>query len=424
MNILPPALPLKGKINLPASKSISNRLLIMQYLSNSRIRINNLSKADDTVLMRHLLKKVKANIDTGNSENVCLLNCENAGTVLRFLLALLSSQSGKWLLTGSERMKQRPVGSLVRALKTLGANIEYDDLQGFPPVKISGKNLTGNSVTIDASQSSQYITALMMIAPILEKGLTIRLENEIASQPYIEMTKTLMIKAGIDIKTEGRNILISRGSYKSGVYYVEPDWSAASYWYEAVALTPGSEIMLDDLSGDSVQGDAILINIFNALGVKTRQTDNGIVIQNINKAVQDFEFDFTNYPDLAPAVAATCTALNIEARLNGLKNLKIKESNRFEALHKELSFLNPGIDIINDEYLFIPKQKTPVKTKRLHFRTYHDHRMAMAFAPLASVIGEISIEDPKVVSKSYPGFWEEFQRSGFKVRDKFQATPS
>ena len=321
-------------------------------------------------------------------------------------------------------MKQRPVGSLVRALKTLGANIEYDDLQGFPPVKISGKNLTGNSVTIDASQSSQYITALMMIAPILEKGLTIRLENEIASQPYIEMTKTLMIKAGIDIKTEGRNILISRGSYKSGVYYVEPDWSAASYWYEAVALTPGSEIMLDDLSGDSVQGDAILINIFNALGVKTRQTDNGIVIQNINKAVQDFEFDFTNYPDLAPAVAATCTALNIEARLNGLKNLKIKESNRFEALHKELSFLNPGIDIINDEYLFIPKQKTPVKTKRLHFRTYHDHRMAMAFAPLASVIGEISIEDPKVVSKSYPGFWEEFQRSGFKVRDKFQATPS
>ncbi len=424
MNILPPDLPLKGKINLPASKSISNRLLIMQYLSNGRIRINNLSKADDTILMRHLLNNVKANIDAGNEESVCILNCENAGTVLRFLLALLALQSGKWLLTGSERMKQRPVDSLVKALMTLGADIEYENLQGFPPVKISGKNLTGNSVTIDASQSSQYITALMMIAPILEKGLTIRLENEIASQPYIEMTKTLMNNAGIDIKTEDRNILISRGSYKSGVYYVEPDWSAASYWYEAVALTPGSEIILNDLSGDSVQGDAVLINIFNVLGVKTRQTDNGIVIQSINRPVQNFEFNFSDYPDLAPAVAVTCTALNINARLNGLKNLKIKESNRFEALHKELSLLNPGIDIINNDCLFIPKQKTPVKTKKLHFRTYDDHRMAMAFAPLALVIGEISIEDPNVVSKSYPDFWKEFQRSGFKVSDESQATLS
>ena len=263
-----------------------------------------------------------------------------------------------------------------------------------------------------------------MIAPILEKGLTIRPEDEIASQPYIEMTKTLMIKAGIDIKTEDRNIFISPGFYKTGAFYVEPDWSAASYWYEAVALIPDSEIMLNDLSSDSVQGDTVLINIFNALGVKTRQTDNDIVIQSINRHVQDFEFDFSDYPDLAPAVAATCTALNIEARLNGLKNLKIKESNRFEALRKELSLLNPGIDIINNDCFFIPKQKTPVRAKKLHFRTYNDHRMAMAFAPLASVIGEISIGDPKVVSKSYPGFWEEFQRSGFKVRDKFQATPS
>ncbi|MGB4206193.1 MAG: 3-phosphoshikimate 1-carboxyvinyltransferase [Bacteroidales bacterium] len=424
MNILPPDLPLKGKINLPASKSISNRLLIMQYLSNGRIKIDNLSKADDTILMQQLLNKVKANIDTGNSEIVCSLNCENAGTVLRFLLALLSLQPGKWLLTGSERMKQRPVDSLVKALMALGADIKYVELQGFPPVEISGKNLTGNSVTIDASQSSQYITALMMIAPVLEKGMAIRLENEIASQPYIEMTRILMMKTGIDIKTEGRNIFISPGSYKSANFYVEPDWSSASYWYEAVALVPGSEIVLNDLSGNSVQGDAVLINIFNALGVKTLQTDNGIVIQSIYRTVQDFEFNFSDFPDLAPAVAATCTALNIEARLNGLKNLKIKESNRFEALHKELSLLNAGIDIINNDCLFIPKQKTPVKNRKLHFNTYNDHRMAMAFAPLASVIGEISIEDPEVVSKSYPDFWEEFQRSGFKVGNKSQAIVS
>lgn len=404
-----------AEVSLPASKSISNRLLIMKCLSDQKIKIKNLSEAADTRLMASLLQKIDHYRSQPVTNNFCVLDCENAGTVIRFLTALLSLQPGQWLLTGSERMQQRPLKPLCDALRSLGATIEYTGAEGYPPVKISGSALKGGTVNVDASESSQYITALMLIAPCLEQELTIALENNIASWPYIRMTRNLMQQAGITASASADVIRIAPGAYKETSFFVEPDWSSASYWYELVALLPGLRLLLRDLKLSDLQGDSVLADIYTQLGVETKVTSDGIEIKNSHRPVSYFAFDFTDFPDLAPAVAATCAGLNMDAQLTGLENLVIKESNRLEVLYLELSKIFDGIEIAGKGCLkFCRNSGLNVKSPP-RFRTYGDHRMAMALAPLAAKYGKVMLENPEVVAKSYPKFWDQMLKAGVQL---------
>jgi 3-phosphoshikimate 1-carboxyvinyltransferase len=407
--------PAATEIILPASKSISNRLLIMQFLSNNRIKIENLSKADDTKLMQHLLDKISQHNSDGFQHETLTLSCDNAGTVFRFLTALLSVQPGSWLLTGSERMKKRPVAPLYDALNQLGASIEYCSEKGFPPLKIQGGNLKEKKISIDGSESSQYVSALLMIAPLLPGGLHLTLEGKCTSRPYIDMTLALMQEAGIHLKEKKNTITVKPGDYQPTKFTAEPDWSSASYWYEMAALMPGTEILLRRLSLKSLQGDAELAIIFSSLGVASYETGQGILIKRIEDsaafaAIQEpLWFNLSQQPDLAPALAATCAALNIKAKLSGLGNLKIKESNRLEALHDELRKINPTVRIVGDDELLIGKHELSIDSKACFFSTCNDHRMAMALAPLALCCRQVEIEAPDVVAKSYPHFWEDLE---------------
>lgn len=412
--IKPPDTVVKCEVILPASKSISNRLLIMRQLSDHKIEISNLSEAGDTQLMQKLIEKVNDARQVSDTGNACELDCENAGTVLRFLAAYLAVCPGKWVLTGSERMKQRPLTSLCQALRDLGASVQYLENEGFPPIAIEGKMLMGGNIRMDASESSQFASALAIIAPVLKNGLTIELQNEIASRPYLEMTLGLMKNAGIRGSLSERTMEILPGVYQPASFIVEPDWSAASYWYEIAAMMPGSEILLQHLPMRSLQGDAVLAEIYLHFGVSSYETGEGILLVNESEPQAQFSFDFTGYPDLVPAVAASCVALNIEARLSGLKNLVIKESNRLQALKNEIEKINPNIFIGNADTLHIGKYElkpdNPVRVQ-----TYNDHRMAMALAPLSLCCGKLTIENPDVVAKSYPGFWDHLNKAGFKI---------
>lgn len=412
-----PSSAFNAEISLPASKSISNRLLIVQYLSGNKIRIENLSEADDTALMQALIKKINQHMLDGLPERFCELDCYNAGTVFRFLTAALSIQPGTWYLTGSERMKQRPVLTLCNALESLGASIQYLEKRGYPPIKIQGRPLKGGSVILDASQSSQYVSAILMIAPLLEGGLQIELAPEPASRPYIDMTLALMLKAGIKIHSDEHLITVEQGSYNDSSFIVEPDWSSASYWYETLALMPGSEVLLKGLSFNSLQGDAVLADVFGFLGIGSYTSERGIIIRRINEPEPVFSFNFSNYPDIVPALAATCAALNIEANLNNLKNLRIKESNRLEALRAELVKINPQVAVIGNDLLQIRKREITKSRQIIRFNTYNDHRMAMALAPLAVTCEGLVVENPQLVAKSYPTFWDDFRKVGFHVEE-------
>jgi len=407
--------PAFAEITLPASKSISNRLLIMQYLSGNRIMVENLSMAEDTLLMQRLLQETGRHVTVGNAQDCCTLNCNNAGTVFRFLTALLAIEPGSWILTGSDRMKKRPVSALCDALIHLGASIEYCEEEGFPPIKIQGRRLNGGKVQIDASRSSQYVSALLMIAPLLPGGLRITLKNNTASKPYIDMTLALMKNAGINAKSDGRQIKVEQGEYGQSSFVVEPDWSSASYWYEIAALMPEAAIMLHGLSLRSLQGDALLPDIFSLLGVGSYETGEGILLKKIPESLSfatvqsKISFDLSQNPDLAPALAATCTGLNVEATLTGLGNLIIKESNRLLALQSELSKINPLVRIISQNGLFTGRQRFIQEYEPVFFSTYADHRMAMALAPLAACCKHVIVENPEVVAKSYPGYWDDLR---------------
>jgi 3-phosphoshikimate 1-carboxyvinyltransferase len=388
-----------GKITcnvmLPASKSISNRLLIIRHLSGVDFPISNLSEADDTKLLLHLLNIIET-LPAGSSP--IELNSQNAGTVLRFLTAFLAMKPGTWILTGTDRMMLRPVGVLVEALVKMGASIEYLSSTGYPPLVITGTCLSSTHLTIDAGISSQFISALMMIAPILPEGLTVGFNKPPVSMPYIEMTGAILRDFGIHVEISEKKVVIGHGSFKPIRYRVEPDWSAAAFWYEIAALSPEAEISVAGLSEKSIQGDALAADIFSELGVKTTYTADGIILSRIPARVKEFQFDFSNYPDLAPAVITTCAALGIKGDFSGLEGLKIKESDRLYALEHELPHLK-------DEKRCDP----PL------FKTYHDHRLAMAFAPLALPFRQVAIENPSVVTKSFPGFWRELEKAGFEL---------
>jgi 3-phosphoshikimate 1-carboxyvinyltransferase len=409
---------LKGTIALPASKSISNRLLMMQALSGQQFPVENLSEADDTVLLQELLQKVRKNSGKGR---LLELDTHNAGTVMRFLTAYLATLPGTWVMTGAERMKQRPIGILTEALRTLGADIEYLAKPGYPPLLIKGKRIAGGNVLVETDVSSQYLSALMMVAPGLSGGLSIRYKETPVSFPYITMTCGLMKELGIKARVTRTGITVPEGTYMPASFTVEPDWSSAAFWYSAAALAEDAEILLPGLTPNSLQGDSVLPGIFENFGILTEFIPEGALIRKNGHMADGFYFDFTDYPDLGPPVITTCAALGIRARFEGLKSLHIKETDRLIALQNEFEKMGVQVEATEMSDMLEALELAPLK-KRKNFRTeiptfetYNDHRIAMTFAPLALKLGPIRIMNPEVVTKSYPGFWEELKKLGFEL---------
>jgi len=403
---------LDGTFELPSSKSISNRLLIMRALERSKVLFDNLSEAEDTYMMRLYLSFINT---CAGSEIPLSLDTHNAGTVFRFLLAYLSRQDGKWLLTGGERMRQRPVGALVDALRSLGADIQYTEKEGFPPLLIHGKKLKGSLVELNASSSSQYVSALMLIAPYLPGGLTIRLKTEPVSSAYIDMTASLMKDFGASVSLSKKEIRVAGGNYNVEAVGVERDWSAAAFWYEMVAFGNDAGVYLPGLSEHSVQGDKFLVDVFAKLGVRSDFTDGGLNLSRTGKVVESIDFDFTHAPDIVPSVMTTCAALGVEARFSGIEHLRIKESDRILSMEQELGKIGTEIIQEGESYLLRPGNKHPEK---LIFNSHGDHRMAMSLAPLAMKFGAVSIVEPDVVKKSYPGYWDELEKTGLFLLEK------
>ena len=401
-------------IDLPASKSISNRALIIHALSGSNTLPTNLSDCDDTEVIIRALEKMPETIDI-----------KAAGTAMRFMTAYLSVLPGEHTLTGTERMKERPIGVLVDALRYLGADIEYVDKEGFPPLHIKGHPLEGGAITIDGSISSQYISALLMIGPILHKGLEMRLEGDIISRPYIDLTLCTMRDFGAEVDWTGPDtITVAAKPYVSHDYFIENDWSAASYWYEIMALHPGqdNEIRLHGLTDGSKQGDSTVRYLFSLLGVKTSFDDartgipTTIHLKRQSMHVPRMEYDFINQPDLAQTFVVTCPLMNIPFHFKGLSTLKIKETDRIKALKVEMRKLGFVIHDIDGKELYWNGERCEPQSRPI-IQTYNDHRMALAFAPAACVVPFIHIAHPEVVTKSYPHFWNDLQQAGFTINE-------
>ena len=394
---------LNVSIDLPASKSISNRILILNALSLNENPVENLSDCEDTKVL----------LDAFNSDSN-VFDVRAAGTAMRFLTAFLSGMEGEWTLKGTKRMHERPIYPLVDTLQALGADIEYLENKGYPPLKINGKKLDGGEVYVSGKISSQFISALMMVAPMMKNGLTIHIQDEIISRPYINLTLKLMEEFGAHIKWEENQIKIKPHKYKPIKYKVESDWSAASYWYEMVALMPDSEVLLRGLSKNSYQGDANLVNLFSDLGVSTQFTDEGAIIRSSEKHSKKFFHNFIQEPDLAQTFAATCCFLKVPFVFSGIQSLRIKETNRVEAMITELKKLGYVLTD-NSHEMFEWTGERCFADEIPMIDTYEDHRMAMSLAPASIVLGSIIINEPNVVFKSYPYFWKDLEKAGFNV---------
>ena len=399
-------------INLPASKSISNRALIIYALSGGRQLPQNLSDCDDTSVIIDALRYMPAEI-----------NIKAAGTAMRFMTAYLSVMRGTHVLTGSERMKHRPIGILVDALLKLGAHIEYVGEPGFPPLRITGKSLSGGLLEIPGNVSSQYISALLMLGPMLKKGLTVRLLGEVISKPYIDLTLWTMGEFGADAEwTAGDTITIQPKPYQDRSYFIENDWSGASYWYEILALNddPTSEVRLTGLMDGSKQGDSITRYIFSLLGVKTvfeskkAGVPQTVTLKKNGRCVKKLEYDFMSCPDLAQTFVVVCAAKNISFHFTGLSTLKIKETDRIEALKREMRKLGYVLKDKNDSELIWDGERCEPSIEQ-GIDTYEDHRMALAFAPYVQKQAGLVINNPQVVTKSYPHFWEDLEQAGFVI---------
>ncbi|MDX2190124.1 MAG: 3-phosphoshikimate 1-carboxyvinyltransferase [Bacteroidota bacterium] len=396
------------KVNLVASKSECNRALIINALTNNKSTLHNISTARDSVTMQKLLK---------SNENV--LDVIDAGTTMRFLTAYSCLQEGEKTLTGTERMCERPIGILVDALRSIGADIQYLGKEGYPPIKVKGPiQQTTNQVTIRGDVSSQFISALLMIAPNLPKGLELHLTGEIGSKPYINMTLHMMKDFGIRIEDKwDRIIKIEPKKYTPTEFYIESDWSGASYWFSMALLSSEAKVELNGLKEKSLQGDAVIANILNQLGLKTTYKSHSVELSPVEgfKLPKSIEVDFTECPDIAQTIAVICAALKVNLTLTGVESLKVKETDRILALKNELAKFNVTLKEHekNTSYLIESQNfKFPASTPVIN--TYLDHRMAMAFAPLA-LLGEIIIEDKDVVVKSYPSFWDDLEKAGFVI---------
>jgi 3-phosphoshikimate 1-carboxyvinyltransferase len=395
---------------LPASKSESNRALIIKALSGSDLKINNLSDAEDTIILSGLLDKINSRKDFQNIER---LNVGAAGTVMRFLTAFLCQKKGKWMLYGSERMHQRPIKELVNALRQLGAEIVYAEEKGFPPLIIEGKELSGSKVLLNPGVSSQFVSSLLMIAPCLQNGIELSFSGKIVSLPYIEMTLKMMHYFGIDYESNTERIKVPPQKYQHKDIVINYDWSAASYFYEMVGLSePGTEIVLKGLKRTGLQGDEIVSDIFSAFGVSTYEENDGLRIKKEKRSVKECWFDFTHCPDIAQTIVVCCAALGIKGVFKGLESLAIKETDRIMALKNELEKLGCTVILKNKGCIELNGMVSDIH-KEVIINTYNDHRMAMAFAPLALITGNITIEHQSVVGKSYPKFWENLSAIGF-----------
>ena len=396
-------------VALPASKSVSNRALLLQALCpEKRCAIANLAACDDT---DHMLKGIEA-----KREGASLIDIGATGTAMRFLTAYLAITEGETVITGSERMQQRPIGTLVEALRTLGADITYINKEEYPPLRICGKRLQGGTLEIEAGISSQYISALLMVAPCLTDGLTLRLKGDIASRTYIELTLDLMCKYGATAEwTDDHTISVAPGQYEDTPLTVEGDWSAASYWYEmaAIAAHRGHEvdITLPALTPDSRQGDRVVAQLFEPLGIRTEYTEEGARLHNFQFSIfnSQLEKDFTHCPDIAQTLAVTYCLLGIPYIFKGIYSLSIKETDRVAALIAELRKLGYVLRAEGDERLLWDGTRCEPEACPV-IATYDDHRMAMAFAPAALCYEGLTIEHPEVVTKSYPTFWEELKK--------------
>ncbi|MEM8890207.1 MAG: 3-phosphoshikimate 1-carboxyvinyltransferase [Bacteroidota bacterium] len=395
---------LKATIPLPSSKSESNRALIIQALSQGKVELDNLSSARDTQTMIRLL-----------SSEGHVLDVIDAGTTMRFLTAYFSAVSRDQILTGTPRMCKRPIGILVEALRELGAEVEYWKQEGFPPLHIisKGSHMEGGEISMQGNVSSQYITALLMIGPTLKGGLRINLEGEISSRPYIEMTRGLMAHFGVESRWEDQSIIVEEQAYQKNNYTIESDWSAASYWYAMVAIAEDAEVNLLGLRKDSMQGDRGIVELMKKFGVGSRFNKEGVTLTKIKPQAGKglLEIDFSDMPDMAQTVAVISAAKGIPVRMTGLHTLRIKETDRIDAICNELAKF--GVEVQVDGNICtidgtVGKSSSVIKT-------YDDHRMAMAFAPLLFTQNSLMIDDPEVVQKSYPEFWQHLKLAGVKV---------
>jgi len=397
---------LEGRIVLPSSKSISNRVQIINALSYNFEPIKNLSDCDDSKVMQGILNSNTNSFDVGH-----------AGTTMRFLTAYLSKIVGEWTLTGSHRMKERPIGVLVDALNSIGAQISYLEKDGYPPLKIYGSNLTGEDVELKGNTSSQYITALLLIAPTLEKGLRIKLSGKIVSRSYIEMTLNIMKEFGVKSEFKEQEIFVANQTYQRIPYTVEGDWSGASYWFAFMALADEGKLYLDGLRRHSFQGDSGLLPVFEKIGVKAQFSKRGMFIEKIANNCTKLKFDFNQMPDLAQTFAVCACLKNIPFHFTGLETLKIKETDRIFALITELRKLGYVLnEPAEGELTWNSERKA--EDEKIVIETYHDHRMALAFAPIALVRPNIIIDSPEVVKKSYPNFWEQLKEIDFSIKEK------
>lgn len=392
-------------IKITGSKSESNRLLVLKALYPN-ITLENVSNADDTFLMQKALSSREGVIDI-----------HHAGTAMRFLTAYYACTTSRELvITGSKRMKERPIGILVEALKDLGANIDYENENGFPPLKIQPAQISEHRVNLKANVSSQYISALLLVAPSLPKGLELKLEGEITSVPYIKMTLELLNEIGVRSEFVDNTIKVYPLNDTNTLNLtVESDWSSASYFYSLIALSPvGTDITIKSYKENSLQGDSVLADLYKSFGVKTEFSEHQITLQKVSDEYQtSINFDLVNAPDIAQTIAVTCFGLGLECKLTGLHTLKIKETDRLLALKSELEKLG-GVVEVTDSTLYLQAAKTIVSG--IEIETYNDHRMAMAFAPLA-LKTEVIINDSDVVSKSYPDFWEDLKFIGIKQQE-------
>lgn len=414
-----PTKTMQAEVILPASKSISNRALIIQALSNGgKIKkeslgtmLQNISDCDDTFVMVRALTEMTDTIDI-----------MAAGTAMRFLTAYLSVTPDTHTITGSERMCHRPIGILVDALRQLGAKVEYAGEEGFPPLRITGGKHKGGRLELPGNVSSQYISALLMIGPVLEEGLSLTLKGDVASRPYIEMTLSIMRNFGAKAEwTSDHELKVMPSVYQPTPYLIENDWSASSYWYEMMALTDDKapSIVLPTLFTKSLQGDSAISRIFRPLGIETifekdAEGAECIRLTRSGTPCSRMDYDFLNQPDLAQTLVVTCAMLGIPFRFTGLQSLKIKETDRITALRTELRKLGFDIQEQNDSILYWNGERCPSQDNPV-IDTYEDHRMAMAFAPCAMKLGSLRINNPEVVSKSYPTYWEDLEKVGFKI---------
>ena len=398
---------LQGTLTLPGSKSESNRALMIAAYGGFPLDADNLSDAHDTILLKSLLERIHA----GKSTDAVVLDCEDAGTVFRFLTTYLAGKPGTWVLTGTPRLFERPMAPLIGALRQLGA-----DIAPGSSLRIVGKPMVGGCVTLDASLSSQFASSLLMAAPTWERGLQLTLTGSLVSMPYLEMTLSMMRRFGIDVVRKGNTISVAHQPYHSCHFTVSADWSAASYWYEMLALSAGGSLLLKGLKCETLQGDAQVADFFKPLGIVTEYTNDGVLITSsgpLQSVEEPLEFDFLDTPDLFPSVFVSCIVLHVESVFYHITTLYNKESDRVNSLVAELLKYYTFINIIDNNNLIIFQssfKNSTINKKGISFTTYDDHRIAMALAGLKVRFDGVVFDRPDVVNKSYPAFWDDVQR--------------